>query len=159
VTSLLIMWMGAANANTFVGNGGGQGDVELAVTKKQIAETFEVVKNRGDDTQFCRCNKAFENRSVCEPLAVLTDDERAYCYKVMASLATDMLNMVGPSSEKSFIVTWTHEPIEINERGKIRAVDAVTNREKREITINLKRFLKLAPFERVFLLTHELAHL
>ncbi|MGE0631728.1 MAG: hypothetical protein AB7O96_04940, partial [Pseudobdellovibrionaceae bacterium] len=41
----------------------------------------------------------------------------------------------------------------------MRAVDAVTNAEKNEITINLDRFLDMAPYERVFLLSHELMHL
>jgi hypothetical protein len=146
----------SGHAGTFVGNGGGQGDVELAVTKKQIAETFAVVQKQGAG-EYCRCNEAFKNRSTCEPLAVLNDDERRMCSKVMAALAPDILKMVGETSP--VIVRWTNEEINVLDRGQRRPVDAVTNREKQEITINLRRFLKMAWYERVFLLTHELAHL
>ncbi len=155
--SVLSLWVAAAGADTFVGNGGGQGDVELAVTKKQISETFTAVKTRSQaEAQFCRCNPAFENRSVCEPLAVLTEAERGFCAQVMMKQAPEILKLLDGSG---VIIRWTYAPIEVKDRGQIRAVDAVTDPERREITLNLKRFLAMAPFERVFLLTHELAHL
>ncbi len=52
-----------AQANTFVGNGGGAGDVELSVTRKQIAEAFRVVFKRVDDdsANWCRCYHAYQN--------------------------------------------------------------------------------------------------
>jgi len=146
-------------ANTFVGNGGGAGDVELSVTKKQIAEAFRAIEKRKDDVEveFCSCSGTYQNRSVCEPLRSLNDKEREFCGEALAEQAPEILRLVNSSNAVSF--RWTNESIRVADRGETRAVDAVTNREKREITINLKRFLELKQFERVFLLTHEMLHL
>ncbi len=144
-----------ANASTFVGNGGGQGDMELAVTKKQVVETFTVIGE--EDSEFCRCNPVYQNRSVCDALSSLTEEQRKFCSKVTRAQASEILKMLEPSS--NLTIRWTNSSIEVNERGQTRAVDAVTDRNKKEITLNVTRFLEMKPYERVFLLTHELAHL
>ncbi len=156
---LLILMPIASHANTFVGNGGGAGDVELSVTKKQVAEAFRAIEKRKDevDVEFCRCNDTFRNRSVCEPLRALNEKQRDYCSNALFKQAPEILRMVYNPNTVSF--RWTNEEIRVSDRGETRAVDAVTNRDKREITLNLKRFLDLKQFERVFLLTHELLHL
>lgn len=155
-TLLLMVAIGAqwAQANTFVGNGGSQGDVELAVTRKQISETMTVIQNLPDTSELCMCNSAFENRAICEPLNQLTDGERAFCSKVLAQQAAVIAGLIGPVP-----IRWTDAPITVMERGQALAVDAVTDNQKREITVNVGRFLTMNPFERVFLLTHEYAHL
>lgn len=154
---LTLPWV--SHANTFVGNGGGAGDVELSVTKKQIAEAFRAIDKRKDDVEadFCSCSGNYQNRSVCEPLRSLNDKEREFCGEALSQQAQEILRMVNNPNAISF--RWTNESIRVADRGETRAVDAVTHREKREITISLKRFLELKPFERVFLLTHEMLHL
>jgi len=149
----------AAQASTFVGNGGGAGDVELAVTKKQIEEAFTAIKKRAgdDEINWCRCNRVYENRSVCQPLRSLSQEQRKFCSDTLVKQAPEIIRLVTHPSAVS--IRWTHDEIRVADRGETRAVDAVTHREKREMTINLKRFLQLKPFERVFLLTHELMHL
>lgn len=145
-----------ANASTFVGNGGGAGDVELAVTKKQIEEGMTAVKKH-PDALFCKCNSVYEDRSVCEPLRALNEEQRKYCSSALSNQAGELLRLV--TNPNAVSIRWTDEPIRVADRGDVRAVDAVTDPGKREVTINLKRFLEMKQFERVFLLTHELLHL
>jgi len=156
---LLLMTPLASFANTFVGNGGGAGDVELSVTKKQIEEAFRVINRKRDNEEavICKCNPTYSNRSVCEPVRTLDDKQRRFCSATLIKQAPEILRMATNDNAVSF--RWTDEQIRVADRGETRAVDAVTNREKREITINLKRFLEMRQFERVFLITHELMHL
>lgn len=157
---LMLLMPLATQANTFVGNGGGAGDVELSVTRKQIEEAFKAVQKHSGDVDgddFCRCSYPYSNRSVCDYVKSLVEKEKKYCSEVMKKQAPEMIRMASKDNAVSY--RWTNEAISVADRGEVRAVDAVTNREKREITINLNRFLELKPFERVFLLTHELMHL
>ncbi len=146
------------HASTFVGNGGGAGDVELAVTKKQTQESFAAIKRRtGDSINLCRCNMVYESRSVCEPLQNLNIEQKQFCTKTLFAQTPEILRLLSDPKAVSF--RWTNEQILVADRGKPRAVDAVTDRAKSEITINLERFLKMQSFERVYLLSHELFHL
>jgi hypothetical protein len=154
--TVLAVTAARAPASTFVGNGGGQGDVELAVTKRQLRETIEVIQAE-TGTELCRCNPTFENRSVCDALAALSEPERKYCGEMLRLQAPEFLRLLEGSS--GVTIRWTHDEIEVQDRGRPLAVDAVTDRAKSEITLNVDRFMKLRPYERVFLLTHELAHL
>jgi hypothetical protein len=152
---LILSSMTSVHASTFVGNGGGAGDVELAVTKKQIEETFTAIRTRSVfEHRLCRCNEVYENRNVCEPLRALNDEQRKFCAESLIRLAPDVL-----ASIYAIDFQWTHSPISVSVHGQTRAVDAVTDRSSRRITINLDRFLDMKPFERVFLVTHEMLHL
>lgn len=146
-------------ASTFVGNGGGAGDVELATTRRQIEETFTVVKKRGEDPEieFCRCTGMYDSRSVCNPLKVLSEPQKKFCSQALVKQAPEILKLV--QNPHAVSIRWTDQTILVNDRGYTRAVDAVTDRKKREITIHLKNFRKLQQFERVYLLTHEYLHL
>lgn len=149
----LLAWQ--AQASTFVGNGGGAGDVELAVTKRRVKEAMTAVERHGGEgVQFCQCNPTYESRNACAPLSSLTDAQKQFC--------TEALRRQAPQVRAALLnlnIRWTHEPITVTDRGYTRAVDAVTDKSKSEMTINLPRFLELQQVERDFLLTHETLHL
>ena len=155
---LLLLFPFFTHASTFVGNGGGAGDIELSVTKKQIEQTFKAIELRAEDTELtlCKCNRMYDNRSVCAPVRPLDQEQRKFCTQALVKQTPQMLNLV---KDDSVSIRWTNDEIRVPDRGQTRAVDAVTNREKREITLNLKRFLSMKPFERVFLVSHEYMHL
>ncbi len=153
----ILLTVSHANASTFVGNGGGAGDVELAVTKTQIRETFAAVERRkDDDLDWCTCKESYRHRSVCGALNGLEPAQAKYCSKQMVTQSGAMLALVDDPNVR---IEWTRDPIEVMIGDRRRAVDAVTDPAKRMITVNLERFLTLKPFERVFLLTHEYLHL
>ncbi len=56
----------------------------------------------------------------------------------MKKQAAEMIRL--STNENAISYRWTDEQIKVADRGELRAVDAVTHREKREITLNLKRF-------------------
>ena len=146
-------------ANSYVGSGGSEGDVELLVTLMQIKESFEVISTKGrDKTSLCECNKTFEGRGVCEPLKALNEPQIKFCHDTLNEQASQMVKLI--DHREDINIRWTNSPIEVfEEGGHKRAADAVASRSPREIVINLKRFLELKQPERVLLLTHELFHL
>jgi hypothetical protein len=151
----LLIFGGQAHASTFVGNGGGAGDIELGVTKAQIKEAFAAVdKRRDEELDWCTCKEEYAGRSICEALNGLSEKQSKYCSKAMRSQAADIVRLV---QDKGVVVQWTRDTIEVGEHK--RAVDAVTDPQKRTITVNLERFLDMKPYERIFLLTHEYLHL
>ncbi|MGE0631729.1 MAG: hypothetical protein AB7O96_04945 [Pseudobdellovibrionaceae bacterium] len=81
----------SAQTSTFVGNGGGQGDVELAVTLRQLEETFRAIIDHKDTKSFCECNPVFEGRSVCDILKSLKEDQKLYCAQTIRAQAPDLL--------------------------------------------------------------------
>ena len=96
-----------ARASTFVGNGGGAGDVELSVTRQQVEETFIAIRKHADDEdqEYCRCNKYFEGRSVCQPLNALTDNQRKFCSKNLVGQAPAILKLLADDSPLK--IGWT----------------------------------------------------
>lgn len=152
----LILFSFMCQASTFVGNGGGQGDIEIAASKQQLIETFQAIKDKKSSDYLCRCNENYENRPVCEPLKKLTPEQRQFCQKNLFEKANELLNLVKGSEVK---ISWTHDTIEVKEGKNLRAVDAVSDAEKKEITLNLPRFLDMKTYERVFLLSHEFLHM
>lgn len=152
----VVIFAPMVEASTWVGNGGGAGDVELAVTEKQIEETFTSLRKRVDsgDSSLCSCSKRFAHRAICEPLNNLSEKEAEFCAKAMITQSSDVASLVKRVSFK-----WTNDPIQVSEGKEIRAVDAVTDPDQKTITLNLRRFLRMSQFDRVFLLTHELLHL
>lgn len=148
-------WMAFAGG-TFVGNGGGAGDIELNVARQQIEQTFKVVQTVDAGADLCRCNRVFESRGVCGPLRSLSDEQKKFCAATLKSQAPQILSLI---RDERATFEWTNQDIQVNDGSVVRAVDAVANAEKKTITLNLRRFLELKPFERVYLLTHELMHL
>ncbi len=148
----------AGHANSFVGNGGNKGDVELAVTLMQIQETFNVIKSQaGAESEFlCVCNRAYERSPLCEPLKALDDGQSKYCGEALIQMAPAILQLA--SDRRRVHVRWTEDAIEVIENGERRAADAVANPKSGEITVNQPAFRAMRPAERVFLLTHELMH-
>lgn len=153
--TLILLIALQAHASTFVGNGGGAGDIELGVTKAQIKEAFSAVdKRREEDFDWCACKESYSGRSICEALNGLSEAQTKFCSKAMRSQASEIVKLV---QDKTVVVQWTRDTIEVGDNK--RAVDAVTDPEKRTITVNLERFLDMKPYERIFLLTHEYLHL
>ncbi len=156
--SALILITRLSEASTFVGNGGSPGDVELLVAKKQITETLEIIGAKDfSQGSLCQCVADFQNDSLCEPLRSLNPEQRKYCVEVTSEKAKTLSTLISTEGKVSFL--WTHDRIEVVEGKNRRAVDAASNREKMEITVNQNRFLDMSASERIFLLTHELLHL
>lgn len=146
-----------SQANTFVGNGGNAGDVELAVTQRQISETMKLINQDPNSTSLCECTSTFLNHRECDSLQDLNQDQKAYCSAKLKSVSDQIVALLSPSSKTEMV--WTHEKISVVEDGRIRAADAVAETDAQKITINQGRFLNLSPSERIFLLSHELLHL
>lgn len=147
----------AAQANSFVGNGGNKGDVELAVTLMQIQETLKVLVSQSPESDgLCVCNKMYSRSPLCEPLKALNPAQVKYCGEGLLQQAPVILKLVGERGQVR--VRWTDSPIEVMENGQTRAAEAVANRKTGEITVNQAAFRSMHPAERVFLLTHELMH-
>lgn len=144
-----------AGANTFVGNGGNVGDVELLVTQKQIIETLQSIEEAKDSSGLCVCEKSFSNHKECESLLSLNDSQRLYCAQRLKETASNALQIMTSVAE----FRWTHDSINVIDNDKIIAADAVADSKEKTITLNQSRFLNLTPTERVFLLSHELFHL
>jgi hypothetical protein len=153
---IYFVFMLFAHASTFVGNGGSQGDIELAASKKQLVETFQAIIENKQSDYLCKCTEDYENRDVCLPLKKLNSDQQKYCQKQLTEKAPEMLKLLQSEDVK---IQWTHEPIEVRTGNELRAVDAVTNPTQKQITLNLPRFLDMSTSDRVFLLSHEYFHL
>jgi hypothetical protein len=144
-----------AHAWTFVGNGGNAGDVELEVAKRELKDAFRLVKEPGARAP-CSCAEAFTNHEICDYLKSLNDAQTKYCAETLLQKADEIGRIL---SEGQVRFNWTHESVDVEEKSGKRAADAVTSREQKTITLNQERFLALAPYERAFLLAHELIHL
>ncbi|MGZ3805891.1 MAG: hypothetical protein ACXVB4_16870 [Pseudobdellovibrionaceae bacterium] len=148
-----------STASTFVGNGGNAGDIELQMTLGQLQKSLEYIERDKDvaEQNLCVCPSRFEGRPLCDFLNHLNSEQVRFCSKYLRLKAADMARMVDQKSELNF--SWTHQEIEVQEEGKLRGADAVTDVKNASITINQKRFLDMDENERVFLLGHELFHL
>lgn len=163
-------------ASTFVGNGGNSGDLELQITLKQIQDTFKIAALRGRDKkssdqdrqtpnvqggylvdELCTCLGSFKGHQVCDSLTSLTLEQQTFCGDFMGEKADEVLAFLANKESPNF--TWTHDNIEIQETQGLRAADAVANSTLQQVTINQKRFLQMKPYERLFVLTHEIMHL
>lgn len=144
-------------ANTFVGNGGNAGDVELEVTKRQIRTTLESLIQRDSQKSLCECSSVFANHKECRPLRELEESQKNYCSQKIQESLPQLLELLQKSSPVTY--HWINENIVINEHGQRILVDAVSNPEKMSITLNQKRFKTMPASQRLFLLSHELLHL
>jgi hypothetical protein len=143
-----------AFAWTFVGNGGSSGEIETIITFKQIEDTFHALPASRVDA--CSCNPQFQNHSMCETLKSMNEEQHAYCADHLKAIASEMADLAHNRDE--IRIAWTQEKIEVIDNGQHRAADAVADPANHQITINQERFLQMQPYERFFLLTHELMH-
>lgn len=158
ISTPLSLFVGAAHASTFVGNGGNAGDVEWLVTLKQISVGYETIAtNNPDDETLCTCSGSYTNSSICDALNSLTKPQRLYCGATLKQLLPQLRPLV--RDPNTVHVTWTTDSIDVLEDGRRRNVDAVTDRTRGTVTMNNERFREMNPSERVFLIAHELTHL
>lgn len=147
----------AAGDSTFVGNGGSAGDVEIGVAIRHLQETLDLIAaGVPDDRSLCSCPKAFENHPLCTPLADLGEKKTEFCARFLKDRAGELRELTSGRQKVDFL--WTHDPVRLEERYRNRAADAVADRDKRSITINLERFLEMKNYDRLFIVTHELLH-
>ena len=153
IVIMVIALAAVARASTFIGNGGSAGDVELLVARQQVTEALGIMVK--ESSAKCECREEFANHKMCEPLRNLKEAEARYCSQLLGAKAPEVLELL-QSGRVS--LHFTRGPMEVVQGGRSRAVDAVADPEKGEITFDLERFLQLTPSERVFLLSHELFH-
>ncbi len=148
-----------ASANTFVGNGGTSGDVELKITLEQIEKTFTKIARtqKVKDLELCECPPMWTQNSICRPLNQLQESQKKFCQKGLVSVTPQVLDIL--KNNKAYF-KWTHSSINVlsHEDHEV-AADAVANINDHTVTINKDNFLKASQAQRVFLLTHELMHL
>ena len=145
-----------AQASTFVGNGGNAGDVEWLITLRQINLTLDYVDQLPKES-LCLCTDTYANHETCAALRNLSPAQVRSCQDVMKAQIPALRELV--STSKHVRVDWTYDPIEVRENGRLRGVDAVTDRTQNKITMNPDTFRSMYPYSRIFLLSHELFHL
>jgi hypothetical protein len=144
-------------ANTFVGNGGNAGDLELQMTLGEIERTASAIKDDTNTEAFCTCPQDYKGRAICEPLQEMDNEQKNYCQKTLKTKAEEILKLLSPQGG----VKWdfTIEEMSTQENAGIRDADAVANSENFRITMERDPFISKKPPERMFLITHELLHL
>lgn len=155
VCSLLAAQIG--QANSFVGNGGNAGDVELMVTKNQILSAL-VNLSKADISQDseCECQPVFMNKNECELISSLTKDQKKYCLAILKRVSVDITNRLSTNQVK---FNWTERKIFVKDDGKTVSAEAVADISNSSVTINKSVFMSLPQNRRILLLTHELLHL
>jgi hypothetical protein len=151
-----LLCLSDANANSFVGNGGNAGDIELMVTKKQIKDSMLALQNSDSSYELCDCIPVFNNRKECEPLGQINDEQKKFCALQLKKNASQIISLF-QDSKLSF--HWTDQQISVNDNGLNVVADAVASPDEKKITLNKKTFLNLPQTQRVSLLMHELMHL
>ncbi|MBS1971156.1 MAG: hypothetical protein JSU04_12655 [Bdellovibrionales bacterium] len=146
-------------ASTFVGNGGNAGDIEMQITMGQAQKSLAFIDGNKDNytADLCTCSSQFEGRPVCDILKKLNQEQTRFCARFVSMKAGDLYRLL--SEKGNLSVSWTHDQIEVQEEGRLRGADAVTDPKKMTMTLNQKRFLDLDENERLFLFSHELFHL
>lgn len=142
-------------SSTFVGNGGNAGDLELKVTKEVLTRTIEMIRDsESTGSELCSCPVEFNEHPYCANIDSLKDSQKVYCGEFIKSQAVPLLNQI---QKANFV--WTDAELTVKERGSVLSVDAIADYRGKKILLNKDRFLKLASFERNFLVSHELFHL
>lgn len=145
-----------AGASTFVGNGGNAGDVERLVTTRQITEGFRIISQGPANESLCTCRSVYKNHKICENLKSLSKQQASFCSKFLKKKSSELYHLL--KDDNKIIFAWSHTPIMVKDREKIRDADAVTNRNNNTVIIYSNGFLDMNPSERVFLLSHEMFH-
>ncbi len=101
-----------ASANTFVGNGGTSGDVELKITLEQIEQTFTKIARtqKVENLELCECPPMWTQNSICRPLNQLQESQRKFCQKGLVSVTPQVLDIL--KNNKAYF-KWTHSPINV----------------------------------------------
>lgn len=146
----------SASASTFVGNGGNSGDIEVYVAKQEIFDVMRLTnENKGQpDLKLCTCYPALEGHPICDTLKKLTTEQVRYCSQFIQDNTSKFAEAIRRAK-----IAWATGTMEVSEDSELNSVDAVTNFQKKQITIRQDRFLSMKNYERVFLLTHEVGHL
>ncbi len=145
---------GAALASTFVGNAGSRGDVERAVTLHQLADTYTLMES-DPAADLCRCNESFANHPMCAPLSALTEEQEKFCSATLSSQLAGNAKLV---TSGKIHWEWSEGDMNVMENGRARSAEAVANYDEQTITIDQSKFTAMLPFDRMFLLQHELTH-
>lgn len=145
-------------ASTFVGNGGNSKDVELQITLMHIQKSLNWIQALGEgSTQTCQCESGFEGHALCQSLKSLSDEQRGQCRKDLYAVSERLLELI--KNPQSVQIIWTMESMQVAEKGGNRQAEGVAVPKEKKIFLNREDFLSLKSYERVYLLTHELAHL
>lgn len=144
--------------STFIGNGGQTGDVELAVSLRQVrgaVEHIQTLAKENPQQRFCICPIQYADHSLCEMIKKLNIDQQKYCEQFIVSQLSK-LNTAANATQFEWVET--KSMVNSNKVGE-RVVDAVARKDKKMIYIDQKRFISIADTHRLFLLTHELYHM
>ncbi len=143
--------------STFIGNGGQAGDVELAVSLKQLrsaVQNIDSLLHEDRNKSLCTCPDDYNDHALCEIINKLTPEQVKYCDKFIETQLSKL--------EKAIQVTqfeWVETSMLNQDKVGVRVVDAVAQKDKKKIYIDQARFIDLTPAKRLFLLTHELFHM
>lgn len=157
ILALLILSALAARPSTFIGNGGQAGDVELAVSLKQLRSAIERIQAilQGDPAKrLCVCPEDYADHNLCEIIEKLNEEQKRYCDKFIVMQLGKL--------DKAYHATqfeWVETSMLNKNTVGVRVVDAVAQKDKKMIYIDQTRFIDLTPSKRLFLLTHELFHM
>lgn len=138
--------------NTFVGNGGNAGDLELQITLNQIQATIKTID--GSSVNLCECPEEYEGRAICKYLANMNDEQKKFCQKILSTKSTEVSQLI-----PKLKFTWVDSYMAVKQSGGDRLSDAIAQSETKNIILNLDKFLSLKPSDRVFLVSHEIFHL
>jgi hypothetical protein len=152
-----LLTMQLSQASTFIGNGGQTGDIELAVTLRQVSGAIERIQSltkEFPEKKYCVCPEYYADHQLCEIINKLTEEQKNYCERFIKTQL--------PKLERAAQATrfeWV--PTAMVNRNSVgdRVVDAVARKDKNLIYIDQTRFVEISEYNRVFLLTHELFHM
>lgn len=157
ISSLILLTSLSSTASTFIGNGGQAGDVELAVSLKQIrsaTEQIDAILRDDRNKDLCACPEDYADHSLCEIINKLTDEQKKYCSKFVATQLAKFDKAI-----KTTQFEWVETSMLNQDKVGVRVVDAVAQKDKKKIYIDQIRFIELTGAKRMFLLTHELFHM
>lgn len=157
ILSSLLLTTTSVLASTFIGNGGQVGDVELAVSLKQLRsanERIQAILQDEPNKRLCVCPEDYADHNLCEVFEKLNDEQKSFCDKFIVKQLSKLEN-----ATYSTQFEWVETSMLNKNKVGVRVVDAVAQKDKKMIYIDQTRFTDLTPAKRMFLLTHELFHM
>ena len=124
----------AALPSTFIGNGGQSGDVELAVSLKQVraaVERIEILQQEQPAKRYCVCPENYSDHALCEIINKLNEDQVKTCDRF---IVTQLQKLAQASQTTQF--EWVETRMVNQNKIGERVVDAVAQKNK---NINLYR--------------------